>query len=455
MNTSEYIINLSLYDERNISKIIKIKTCNYEDLIKIASNKFNKKIQTIINNNDEKYDPSMLQNGLTLLCSTKILETKNFIENKINDPEIKINDPEIKICAINSYISDDAIRQLKALKKLNDVTHIFGMPDLHAGPGCPIGAVTITKNIIYPHLIGEDIGCGMSLIKTDMEADDYNQKKLLRLSQELNINGPYNDKKIDSKEWGGYFVPSILNNTNEKIKKLSDEFNDQMGTIGLGNHFCEIVKIIESNNELIDCKYLYVVVHSGSRGLGERILNMYQNNEITIDEYKELHNYALIWARHNRMNIADRLLKQTKCKEYFCIADMFHNFYEEINNCIVHRKGAAPCYDNKLIVIPGSRGNKTYVVVPEKSNINNGFSVSHGAGRKISRNKMYETRHDSKNNGTFDSIVICDDIKLKYEEEPRAYKNIEIVIDDLLKLDLIKIVASMEPLITYKMKNTH
>lgn len=148
------------------------------------------------------------------------------------------------------------------------------------------------------------------------------------------------------------------------------------------------------------------------------------------------------------------------------VLDIFHNYYEKkiINDeeYIIHRKGASSCFVNKLSIIPGSRGTKTYVVMALKSEIEHGFSMSHGAGRRISRSKAYDTisslsedDRDKKIHGNIypENIIICDDKHLLYEESPFSYKNIDSVINDLEKNGIIKKIFSLKPIITYKMKH--
>src|SRR3954463_1449921 len=71
-----------------------------------------------------------------------------------------------------SWIEGEAVRQLYATAKLDGVQRAVGFPDLHAGKGTPVGAVFVTEGVIYPHLIGGDIGCGMGWFKTDLVRRD-------------------------------------------------------------------------------------------------------------------------------------------------------------------------------------------------------------------------------------------------------------------------------------------
>src|SRR5438874_10769980 len=72
----------------------------------------------------------------------------------------------------STWMTYEALRQLYAAAKLEGVRLAVGFPDLHSGKGGPNGAAFVTEGVIYPHLIGRDIGCGMALFKTDLVQRD-------------------------------------------------------------------------------------------------------------------------------------------------------------------------------------------------------------------------------------------------------------------------------------------
>ncbi len=147
--------------------------------------------------------------------------------------------------------------------------------------------------------------------------------------------------------------------------------------------------------------------------------------------------------------------------------DLTHNWVEqvEINDVLynIHSKGAAPVIPGLPVVIPGSRGTRTWLVEPDHQfhSLETGYSVSHGAGSKISRLKAQEgmkTKSESDRNiccqGDKDisNIVVCQDINLFYEEAPFAYKDIQAVINDLEYFNLAHPICSFIPVITFKCK---
>lgn len=499
------IIEVSLKENLKNKKIIKVNDdVNIKEFVKILSNKFNTKIISIGTLDGFKFNLEQTQNKLDevikLVCSPNLIEFKN------NTEQIETKDEVFtEIYALNSYIPSEAITQLRELKNLKGVKYLIGMPDLHQGK-FPVGSVVITESkYIYPELVGPDIGCGMSLIKTQIPTSKYSLKQLEKIADKINIgNFIFNSNYTQQTHWDKFYSNSIsvgnkinsgpinsnwfskyISNIDESIFEsqvnkikiinliecLSNKYIGSMGTIGLGNHFVELLTLdkIKSpelvSNYLIDSDYYYILVHSGSRGLGEEILQMFQSNTINLREYKILHDFAIDWAIHNRWTIATQFGFYVGTElEY--IVDLTHNWVEmkEINNIMysIHRKGAAPAY-NLPIVIPGSRGTRTWFVEPnqQSQSIKTGFSVSHGAGRKISRNKAQEGMKNKsvgdrkiccQGDSDISNIVICEDTNLFYEEAPFAYKDIQSVIDDLEHFGLATPICSFIPSITFKCK---
>src|SRR6058998_1353480 len=76
---------------------------------------------------------------------------------------------DVKIIAgPKTWIEGDAVQQLKKTAELPGMVRAVGMPDLHPGPGTPVGAAFVSKGRFYPHLVGNDIACGMGLWQTEL-----------------------------------------------------------------------------------------------------------------------------------------------------------------------------------------------------------------------------------------------------------------------------------------------
>lgn len=364
-----------------------------------------------------------------------------------------MNDNNVKIIASEkSWIEQEAIDQLHQTAKLKGIERAVGLPDLHAGRGIPIGAAFWSKNIIYPHLVGNDIGCGMALWQTDLPLAKFKIDKSVKKLQGL------------EEAWDG--------NQSARLQAcgLPDSLSGEaLGTIGGGNHFAEFQRIEKVLNPTIfeqmelNEKQLLLLVHSGSRGLGHAILESHilefgslglNTGSETFQKYINKHDQAMIWAKLNRDIIAERFLHRIGTQAS-CKLDIFHNSVTPHEDGWLHRKGAAPA-DKGCVVIPGSRGSMTYLVKPKVDHADMTlYSLAHGAGRKWPRSsakaKLGKRINISELERTdLGGRVICEDKNLIFEEAPQAYKNIESVIDDLSNADLIEVVAVLRPLITYK-----
>jgi release factor H-coupled RctB family protein len=367
----------------------------------------------------------------------------------------KITDKVTLFASDKNRIEGEAIEQLKKSSELKGMVRAVGLPDLHPGKGHPIGASFISQDIFYPHLVGNDIGCGMSLWVTDLKKNKVKAEKMLK-----KLNGLESSWEGNSNEWLSQYN---LENSG---------FESSLGTIGGGNHFAElqsIEKIVatEVAEKLgITKDTVMLLVHSGSRGYGEHILRSHtevhkanglvdNTEEATI--YKNKHEHAVAWAVANRDLIAHRFFEALGISGTK-ISDVCHNSVTacSFNNekAFLHRKGAAPS-DQGLAVIPGSRGAFSYFVKPIGNSEENAYSLAHGAGRKWGRNdtkeRLYEKFSVEKLQKTeLGSYVICENKDLLYEEAPQAYKDIDIVVQDLVDDKIVEIIAIFRPIITYK-----
>ena len=354
-----------------------------------------------------------------------------------------------------SWIEGEAVRQLYATAKLDGVRQAVGFPDLHPGKGSPVGAAFVTDGKIYPHLIGGDIGCGMALFKTDLVRRDA---KLDRWAEKyFHLEHPWDG------EVGEFLAEHDLEST---------EFDSSLGTIGGGNHFAEL-QIVEKVLDADEFKklelgkqQLVVLIHSGSRGLGESILrahvdqhfgNGIEAESFAAEEYLRDHEFAVRWAKANRELIARRFVETIGAEAEF-FWDGCHNSItrRESDEEVVwlHRKGAVAAETN-FVVIPGSRGSMSYVVKPTGNGESHAWSLAHGAGRKWARSdarqRMRERFSVSELAQTpLGGRVVCEERDLLYEEAPAAYKNIEAVIADLVAAGLVSVIATLRPLLTYK-----
>jgi len=368
-----------------------------------------------------------------------------------------------------SWIEGEAVRQLYATAKFDGVRLAAGFPDLHPGKGSPIGGAFVTEGVIYPHLIGGDIGCGMALFKTDLVRRDAKLDRWAALR--FDLEHPW-DEFV-----GGFLAEHDL---------ASTQFDSALGTIGGGNHFAELQTVEKIHDASafrkvgLGKQQLVVLVHSGSRGLGESILRAHVGrhfghgvaaDSFAAEAYLRDHDVAVRWSKANRELIACRFVA-TLGAEAECLWDGCHNSItcreSEGDVVWIHRKGAVAADVNPrsksalsrnaattAVVIPGSRGSLSYLVKPTGDGASHAWSLAHGAGRKWARSearlRMRERFHKHQLVQTpLGGRVICEERDLLYEEAPGAYKKIEAVIQDLVDAGLVSVIATLRPLLTYK-----
>ena len=357
------------------------------------------------------------------------------------------------IASDKSGIEGEAIRQLENTARLPGMVRAVGLPDLHPGKGIPIGAAFLSTDKVYPHLVGNDIGCGMGLWQSDLKASRFKLDKSVKKLK--GFEEPWDgdtDRVLEDHD-----LPTSL-------------WPNAMGTIGSGNHFAEFQKVetvIDQSmfeNTGLDKSAVYLLVHSGSRGLGQSILEAhirkYKGGGLQVaseafETYIARHNQAVTWAEANRKVIAQRFLDALGLQGERHL-DICHNSVTPYNGQgWLHRKGAAPA-DQGLVIIPGSRGTLSYLVKPRTKNADIALSsLAHGAGRKWRRSdvkgrlsKRYAVSDLTRT--PLGGRVICEDKLLIFEEAPEAYKDVAQVIADLQDANLIDVVATFRPLISYK-----
>jgi release factor H-coupled RctB family protein len=458
----------------------------------------------------------------------------------------------IRVISRHSEVTPTAVNQLNSVARLyRDVRYAIGLPDLHEGQSLPIGSAIATSEMIYPQLIGTDIGCGMTLIATNLKAHKVSEKRLQRWVKRLTgLDEPWEGDSEACLQceisWPNQSQVDQVNKEEKGLNKFGISLSshlDNFGTIGGGNHFAELqcIERVEDEEEFahlgLSKVFLFLMVHSGSRSLGEEIMRKYQQmnenaphrglqtNSTEFYDYMDCHRLACAFARRNRALIAKRFLaalgagqseneagenqnakpnqnenrkgrneieqesddeeeeeEQEEIKEANeqttdngwsfnggrCILDIWHNNVCQRDFAIdenkseklwLHRKGAAPA-DCGPIVIPGSRGDFSYLVKPIGDLQRSAFSLAHGAGRSWSRSKArahLAQRHPNPAKLKFTELrshVICEDKDLLYEEAPQAYKPVDGVIADLQEEGLIKVIAVLRPLITYKTRKS-
>jgi tRNA-splicing ligase RtcB len=372
----------------------------------------------------------------------------------------------------------EARRQLENVAGLPFIhQHIAVMPDVHWGRGATVGSVIPTKGAIVPAAVGVDIGCGMCAVKTTLTSHDLpDTLKPLRSAIEQAVPvgfADYGDAVPKPAEKAWYQVLKqrydLLQQKYPAVATTKSPAR-QLGTLGGGNHFIEVC--------LDEGDAVWVMLHSGSRGVGNRIgthfigearremermfiqlpdrdLAYLVEGSVLFDDYVEAVGWAQNYARLNRDIMLARVLDVLKgmFKE-FETADVavncHHNYIAREahfgENVWVTRKGAVSAQAGELGIIPGSMGAKSFIV-RGKGNAESLCSCSHGAGRAMSRGKA-KARFTVEDHAKATEGIECRKDEGVIDETPAAYKDIDAVM--AAQADLIEVVHTLRQVVCVK-----
>ena len=377
-------------------------------------------------------------------------------------------------------VDDRSMEQLGNIAKLPFIHHhIAAMPDVHLGLGATIGSVIATHKAIIPAAVGVDIGCGMVAARLSITANDLDEKSLKKVFDQITRDVPVgraqhadNRVLVDAVQ---PFEPGLkrLTDRHPELLKSFGKFSkwmNQMGSLGGGNHFIEVC--------LDEADQVWVMLHSGSRGIGnaiadhfiklarkdmerwminlpDRDLAYFPEGTEHFDDYVEAVHWAQEYAMQNRQCMLDLVLsalaRHLPAFEVTTEAvNCHHNYVAHEHhygaNVWVTRKGAIRAREGDLGIVPGSMGAKSYIV-RGKGNPESFNSSAHGAGRKMSRTAAEKvfTETDLANQTVG---VICRKDKGVIDEIPCAYKDIDQVMAN--QNDLTEILHTLKQVVCVK-----
>lgn len=388
-------------------------------------------------------------------------------------------------------IEQEAINQIVLLLEQEPFKNckIRIMPDVHAGKGCVIGFTADLGEKVIPNIVGVDIGCGMLCVELGKIDID-----LQKFDEIVNKNVPAG-RNIREQKLTDYEPIKQLYCLRElrEIKK----FNRGIGTLGGGNHFIELNEDEEGNK--------YLVIHTGSRNMGNQVANYYQNlaidlcsgkeemfkeKEKIIRTYKEqgrkqeiqkalkelekkyknnkpnlpnelcylegkyremyLHdmNICQRYATINRGNIAKIILKEYGIYNNQNYFETIHNYINFEDNIV--RKGAIRANKGERVIIPINMRDGS-IIATGKGNEDWNNSAPHGAGRIMSRRKAKETFQLEEFERSMQGIYTTSVVKETIDEAPFVYKPMQEIIDNIK--DTVEIEKIIKPIYNFKAKN--
>lgn len=383
-------------------------------------------------------------------------------------------------------IEDGARRQLENVARLPFIhSHVAAMPDVHYGRGATIGSVIATKGAIIPAAVGVDIGCGMMAMRTSMTAAQLpdNLSSIRDVIEKtvphggVGVKGGWKDgvpTSIANRFQASGLADGLLKIEAKHRKIRGANHVVHLGSLGGGNHFIEMC--------LDEADRVWVMLHSGSRGVGNRIgtyfigearealikrgqglpdkdLSWFEEGESLFDDYVEGVLWAQDFARANREVMMDRVLMALRAHlpkplKRFRIekeaVNCHHNYVARERHfgadVWVTRKGAVRAGDGELGIIPGSMGAKSFIV-RGKGNADSFCSCSHGAGRKMSRTEAKQTFTLSDHRRATKGVE-CRKDRGVIDETPGAYKDIDAVM--AAQTDLVEIVHTLKQVVCVK-----
>jgi release factor H-coupled RctB family protein len=378
-------------------------------------------------------------------------------------------------------VEPEAVDQLQRVAGTPGCVRAVGLPDIHPGPGLPIGAAVATTDV-RPALVGSDAGCGVRLVVHERikAKGDVLMRRVLEATEEP-CRWEVAPEELLGKLWqegpaglaGCEGLPEDLRELAAREPPLPalphpvpESFlycADALGTIGGGNHFLELSQVQsvvdpQAADRLgLERGRFVVVVHSGSRGLGRMLADRWPDAAGEPERYLAELEGAVRFARANRLVLGfvlSRAVGVPRVDRVVASLDVVHNTVVSSGGVFVHRKGAAPADKDELTVVLGSRGAPSWVLCGTGAD-HSLCSVAHGAGRRIARadargriRARYKRTELTRT--SVGSRVICDDQDLLYEEHPDCYKPIDPVIEALVAHGVAHKVASLLPVLTVK-----
>jgi tRNA-splicing ligase RtcB len=363
---------------------------------------------------------------------------------------------------VEARLAPKVAENIERLRCSDDVRHIAIMPDVHLGRLANNGVVVATRSLIYPQAIGSDIGCGLSFLRFNAQADAIAGGEIARIL----IRDLYQSIRALKRRGRAELPETLLALPLSDTRLLRASERDgahQFGTLGCGNHFVELQQDEAGN--------LCLMVHSGSRGMGQVITEFHLARASTsaaafkfLDRrtpegqaYFDDVQWAVRYATLNRLammaSVADILEARLGISaDQDSYIDSPHNFarieehFDE--RLLVHRKSAISAAEGEVGLIAGSMGTPSFIV-SGRGNCDSLRSSSHGAGRVMGRTEarrrvtlgemrrqMERVYHDPRG---LDALR---------DEAPSSYRDIHEVMR--AQRELTRQVVKLTPLLNFK-----
>ena len=370
-------------------------------------------------------------------------------------------------------VEPSAMQQLRNIALLPFVhPHgVVAMPDVHYGIGATVGSVIACDRAIIPAAVGVDIGCGMNAVRTSLKAGDL-PDSLAALRRAIERDVPLGaGGQHRSSGWSNPNLAGRLAHITSRHSAIArNQAPSQLGSLGSGNHFIEVC--IDERQDV------WVMLHSGSRGVGNLIgryfiarakramesrltslpdadLAWFGEDTADFRDYVQAVQWAQDYALENRRRMMEVVLKALHhtVKPFTLTQEAInchHNYVEREDhfgrNVWVTRKGAIRAREGELGIIPGSMGQRSYIV-RGKGSCDSYHSCSHGAGRRMSRKAARKTYSVADLRAQTEGVE-CRKDDAVLDEIPAAYKDIDTVMRN--QQDLVDVVHTLKQVLCVK-----
>ncbi|MBS0217373.1 MAG: RtcB family protein [Proteobacteria bacterium] len=392
----------------------------------------------------------------------------------------EIHDHAVPIKIWASDLDELSTRQLGNVAQLPVIHHhVAAMPDAHVGIGATVGSVLATRDAIIPAAVGVDIGCGMIAARLSLGANQLDEAALKKVFNQISRDVPVGraqHKDRDARVQAALSLQPGFDRIVEKHPDVMRAFGKsshwirQLGSLGGGNHFIEVC--------LDEAGEVWVMLHSGSRGIGNAIgsyfialarkdmeqlqanlpdhdLAYFPEGTAHFADYVEAVSWAQQYAAQNRQEMLDIVLAALRrhlppFEVTTEVVNCHHNYVAREHHfgadVWVTRKGAIRAGKGELGIVPGSMGARSYIV-RGLGNPESFESSAHGAGRRMSRAQARKEFTVADMVAQTEGVICRKDLGV-VDEIPGAYKDIDVVMAN--QRDLTEVLHTLKQLICIK-----
>lgn len=401
-------------------------------------------------------------------------------------------------------VEEDVFAQVVNACSFPSATRVVLTPDCHVGYGVPIGTAIETEGVLLPTAAGYDIGCGMVQLQTTLMRDDVadvgkRRRWIEEVQRRIGVGvGHSGMMRISKKQF-----PEVIRHGAKALRHVGAhdvaeracipvdddrtdvpgralEKADQLGSLGGGNHFCEMQVDAEGK--------VWVMLHTGSRGFGWNIAKQYftlgaellglksrSEDQVWLDwaspvgrDYWNLHNMAANFAIANRLLIGEAVCEALEAVfggEAHVYYEISHNLIQREAGRFVARKGATRAFPaghealkgtaweetGHPILIPGSMETGSAILFANEGAKESLYSVNHGAGRRLSRSaaKRELSQKDTDRRMAGKGILL-NTRNVPLDESGPCYKDLDDVIESVELAGLATVHKRLTPIACIK-----